>query len=439
MKYSIPSYFALVLLSCACLRAGDGILHLAIGDAETRDREVPLVLDAITDSRTAELLTPADLPSRLEGVDLLLVGESHTDMDSHRVQLRVVRELHRAGRRVMIGLEMFPYTQQPQLDNWVAGHYSEAGFLELADWYGSWGYHWGYYRQLFLLAKDLGLPMFAINTPREVISAVREKGFEDLTDEEAEHIPREIDTESADHLKLFKAYFDEDDPIHAQMSEEAWLSMQRAQCTWDATMGYNAVRAFEGSADEGLAGEEQSGARAIMVVLTGSGHVAYGLGIERQAAQWFDGKIATLIPVPVRDTDDELVSSIQGSYADFLWGLPKMSAPLYPSLGISTRKADDGGRKIIYVEEGSSAEHAGFQIGDLLLTVEGREIAAGSDISRLMADKRWGDALSATVQRDGETVELKILLRRIEEEAEDSADQQEQGGEDGEETEHTED
>ncbi len=49
--------------------------------------------------------------------------------------------------------------------------------------------------------------------------------------------------------------------------------MQRAQCTWDATMGYNAIQAFEAHAGEAGEGE------AIMVVFAGSGHVAYGLGI----------------------------------------------------------------------------------------------------------------------------------------------------------------
>ncbi len=47
--------------------------------------------------------------------------------------------------------------------------------------------------------------MFAINTPREVVAAVRKKGFAGLTDEEAAHIPARIDTDSADHLRLFKA------------------------------------------------------------------------------------------------------------------------------------------------------------------------------------------------------------------------------------------
>lgn len=409
MSKRLRSAFMTLLLACAGLAADAGVLYLEIGDPERRDRQVPLALDAITDSHTGELITPGELPARLAGVDLLLVGESHTNIDSHRVQHRIVDELDRAGRRVMIGLEMFPYTHQEHLDRWVAGLYSEEGFLEIGDWYTVWGYHWNYYRDLFLLARERGIPMFGVNTPREVVTAVREKGFQDLTEEEAAHIPSDIDTDSEDHLTLFKAYFDEDDPIHAQMTEDAWKSMLRAQCTWDATMGYNAVKALEAHGEEG----------AIMVVLTGSGHVAYGLGIERQAAQWFDGEVALLIPVSVVDRDGEPVEKVQASYADFLWGVPEEQAPIYPSLGLSTRKADDGRRKVIHVSEDSPAEAAGFQLGDVLLTVEGQEIQGKGVLSRLIADKRWGDSLSATVQRGEETVELVVLLRRSLEEDDD--------------------
>ncbi len=414
-----------LFFSSTCLAAQAGVLDLPIGDPERRDHQVPLARDAITDSVTGELITPAELPARLAGADLVLVGESHTNIDSHRVQHRIVDELDRAGRKVMIGLEMFPYTHQEHLDRWVAGLYSEQGFLEIGDWYTVWGYHWHYYRDLFMLARERGIPMFGVNTPREVVTAVREKGFKDLTEEEAAHIPSDIDTENDDHLKLFKAYFDEDDPIHAQMSEDAWKSMQRAQCTWDATMGYNAVKAFEAHG-----GGTDNDGDPIMVVLAGSGHVAYGLGIERQTAQWFDGEVALLIPVSVIDTDGEAVDEVQASYADFLWGLPEEVAPIYPSLGLSTREADDGRRKVIHVSEDSAAEAAGFQLGDVLLEADGVEIQGKGDLNRLMAQKRWGDSLSATVQRGGETVKIVVLLRRTVEE-EDEADEGGAGHEEG--------
>ena len=100
--------------------------------------------------------------------------------------------------------------------------------------------------------------------------------------------PAHVDVDSAEHLAYFKAAMSEGGATHPGMSDEALKGMLAAQATWDAAMGWNAVAALKKSNDPS----------AIMVVLVGSGHVAYGLGIERQARQFFDGSIATLVPVP---------------------------------------------------------------------------------------------------------------------------------------------
>ncbi|HEY3202315.1 MAG TPA: hypothetical protein VGL03_01525 [Thermoanaerobaculia bacterium] len=43
-----------------------------------RSRDAPLVLDAITDTSSGDLLRPSELPKRVVDVRLLLVGEEHT-------------------------------------------------------------------------------------------------------------------------------------------------------------------------------------------------------------------------------------------------------------------------------------------------------------------------------------------------------------------------
>ncbi len=403
MRKSFPIFLVCALIVPVSSRAEHKPLHLAIGDPDRKDREVGVILDAVVDTRTGEELTPPELATRLDGVKLLFVGESHTDIEFHRVQLRILEELRRAGRKVLIGLEMYPYTQQEVLDGWVAGHYTEDGFIEVSEWYDSWSYHWDYYRDIFLFARDRGVPMYAVNTPREVIRAVREKGFENLTEEEEAHVPPEVDVTSDEHRQLFRSYFDDDDPLHSHMTDEQWEGMIRAQATWDATMGYNSVKALEKHDDPGT----------ILVVLIGSGHVAYGLGIERQAERWLDGGMASVIPVSVRDGDGEDVTSVRASYADFIWGLPPVTDPLYPSMGISTREVEgEDRRKVIYIAEGSPAEEAGFEIGDVLLTMDGQEISNRKAFAEWMSRKRWGDAATMSVRRGEETVVLEILFRR---------------------------
>src|SRR5687767_7225636 len=111
MRRPLTAILALVSLSTLAA-AQDRSLHLPLGDPARKDREAPLVLDGVTDARTGDLLLPADLPARLAGVRLLLVGESHTNTDFHLAQLRILQELRRSGREVLIGLEMYPETEQ---------------------------------------------------------------------------------------------------------------------------------------------------------------------------------------------------------------------------------------------------------------------------------------------------------------------------------------
>ncbi|HEY1249891.1 MAG TPA: ChaN family lipoprotein [Thermoanaerobaculia bacterium] len=393
--------------SFTAVLSAEDVLHLPIGDPARKDRDVPVVLDAITDTDSGETLTPAELPPRLAGVRLLLVGEEHTSMDTHAVERRVVEELDRSGRRVAIGLEMFPYTQQAALDDWSAGKLSEDEFLRAAGWYKHWGYNWGYYREVFVYARDHRLRMFAVNAPREVVTAVRKKGFQGLTPEEAAHIPTQIDTKSADHMRLFRASF-ADEGFHTGMDDAQWQAMLSAQCTWDATMAFHAVAPILKDEDP----------KAIVVVLAGSGHVQYGMGIERQARQWYPGRIASVIPVAVRSADDKgaPVKAVRASYASFVWGVPPEREPVFPDLGIATRAAEATGASgldVLDVEKDSPAESAGLKAGDRLVSFDGAPVSDREALARAMAAKRWGDTAVLGIRRGDETLSLTVPLRRM--------------------------
>ena len=396
---------AALLLTSNVLIGAERSLRLEIGDPERSGRTVPLTLDAITDTRTGELLDPEELAERLSSARIVLIGESHTDINFHRVQLRVIRALREAGREVLIGLEMYPYTKQEYLDNWVEGRYTEKGFLDLSGWYDSWGYNWNYYSDIFHLARNHGLPMIALNTPREVISAVGKQGLENLSEEQREQLPPEVDTDSEQHYELFKAFFDDADQFHASMDETQWRAMFAAQCSWDATFGYNALKVLE----------THQAPEVVLVVLVGSGHAAYDLGIQRQIANWSDVEVRTVIPISIRGRDDtEQIEEVQASYADFLWGLPAEDYPIYPSIGLSTRSAgdDEARRTVIFIAEDSVGERAGFQIGDTLLTMDGQPLPNSQTFARLMADKRWGDSTVIRVAREGSELDIEVQLRR---------------------------
>ncbi len=300
---------------------------------------------------------------------------------------------------------MYPYTEQRFLDEWRDGLLTEPGFLRLSRWYENWGYNWLYYRDIFMLARDNRLSMFAVNTPREVVAAVRKKGLANLTPEEAAHIPRDIDVDNADYMTFFKTTFEGNEgPVHGSgMSDEMWKNMLSAQATWDATMGYNGVQALKAFSD----------AKAIMVILVGSGHVAYGLGIERQAKKWFDGPIATLIPVSVGSSPGGILRDTQASYANFTWGIADELDSAYPMMGTSTAVGDgDAARRVIIVQEGSPAALAGVKVGDVMQSLDGVPLAERETFSQLMAAKRWGDSATLVVKRGANTLTLNVVFRR---------------------------
>lgn len=405
MRRSAPLALLLALTLAPVTRADDRAVRLPIGDPARRDRTVPVVLDAIVDAARGDTIGPAALAARLDGVRLVFVGESHVDIEFHRAQLQVIRELRKRGRTVLVGLEMYPMPEQRWLDRWCRDRrMSEERFLAESRWYLNWGYHWDYYRDIFLYAREHDVRLFAVNLPRAAVTTVRTRGFEALAPEVRAMLPPHVDTDDAEHQRLFRAFFGDEDALHGNLPDSMFQGMFRAQCAWDAAMAWNAVKALRANRDPD----------AIMVVMIGAGHVAYGLGAERQARGWFDGRTATVLPIPLAESADAPpLTEVQASYADFVWGLPRFIDPLYPTSGFSVAETPRDGRyRVIVVGEDSPAARAGFRMGDELVAIDGIAVADKEVLHRHMAAKRWGDHTVYRVLRKGESLELTVELRR---------------------------
>jgi hypothetical protein len=216
-------------------------------------------------------------------------------------------------------------------------------------------------------------------------------------------MPPAIDIGSADHRTLVSSYFAADDPLHSKMSPEQAEGLYQAQVTWDAAIGWNAGQALSTPVDP----------KEIVVVLIGSGHVAYGLGAERQLAPAFKGRIASLIPVTVRDEDGKPVPTVSAGYANYLWGVPWTAQPTEPVLGVSLMgKLGKEPSKVIQIDAGSTAEQAGLKVGDVLRELDGTKIDGTTALQRKTGDYRWGDGARLVIERDGQPQTLEIVFRR---------------------------
>lgn len=65
---------------------------------------------------------------------------------------------------------------------------------------------------------------------------------------------------------------------------------------------------------------------------------------------------------------------------------------------------------VLSVTDGSNAEKAGFTAGDLINTVDDKEVKTSSDIDAIINKKEVGDKVKFTVTRKGEKVDLELTL-----------------------------
>ena len=377
-------YFSILLwIICASSAfAQTDVLSLAIGDPARSEREVSVRLDTILNTVTDEIISAQALVEQLSGSRVVLIGEEHTGHEFHSVQLRVLELLHATNVELAVGLEMFPVDRQAALDAWIGGDLDEQAFIDTADWYRVWGYHWGYYREIFLFAREHAIPMIALREP-----------VDEHAGSAAEELP--VAPASEDHMALVQAFFETDSPVHGGLSPEQLDALVAAQSARDAAMASQIAAALREYPNR------------TVVVLAGTGHVLYELGIVRQLPETDRRSAVSILPVEVEDAE----TFVRASVGDYVWGIPELPYPRFPELGVITMQVDDG-LQVIYVESDSPAGEAGVETGDVLTALNGNALTEKRDLGQAVAAAAWGDAAAITLMRDGAAQQLTVLFRR---------------------------
>ena len=119
--------------------------------------------------------------TEIESSKAIFVGELHATPRHHKVQLEVIKHLHNAGRKVAIAFEMLPATKQNILDGWINGSIPESTFTRIYQNYVNLPFR--YYRNIFLFARDKGIPIVAINADKKLIANVSRNGLGVVPDE----------------------------------------------------------------------------------------------------------------------------------------------------------------------------------------------------------------------------------------------------------------
>jgi hypothetical protein len=179
----------------------------------------------------------------------------------------------------------------------------------------------------------------------------------------------------------------------------AFEGLYRAQSAWDEVMAFNAVRTLK---------EKK------MVVLAGSGHLLYNLGISRRAYKRNRLPFKTVVSLAVPDGNESI--KVSRSLANYVWGIPEEGRPVFPSVGLSFKKFN--GLNNLVVErkpiEGV-AKGADFEQGDVVLSVEGKVFDDINQLRIYLAKFTWDDEVKFRLVRNARELDVTLKFKMPEE------------------------
>ncbi len=187
-----------------------------------------------------ELLDEAQLLDELAKYDVLCLGEAHDAARDHFAELAITDGLSQrarfSGRALGVGFEMFQEPYGPALYDYGIGRVDDAGLRKRTHYDELWGFPYAYYQPVLALGRARGLPLKALNAPRELTHAVAEKGLAGLSPRERRALP-ELDLDNTAH----RAAFDRLMANHPHGAATVLDNFYAAQVVWDETMADNAA------------------------------------------------------------------------------------------------------------------------------------------------------------------------------------------------------
>ncbi len=349
-----------------------------------RGRNVLKILDPSSRGMVRELAKPAAVVEvsglknlagvirQVDGRKIIYVGEAHDRFSHHVVQLEVIKALKGKERKVAIGMEMFPRPFQKDLDDYVSGQIDEKEFLRKTEYLSRWRFDYNLYRPILQFARSEKIPVVALNIQTEIVEKVARGGLDSLSDEEKKSVPAQMDFSDGAYRERLRKIFQEHKDFPGNFD-----FFYQAQVLWDETMAK--------SIDDFL----KKSPEYQMVVLAGTGHLAFGSGIPKRAARRNGYDYA----IRLNDVD------LEKDVADYVLYPGPIPIEESPKLGVFL--AEEKGQVVIQgFSEGSAAEKAGIQKGDIILSLDQTPIHNVNDAR-----------LEILFKKRGEPVKVKILRK----------------------------
>lgn len=390
----------------------DKFLLLKIGDPKYKDKILEISIKSNYSMKIGDIpwssiysiekgraIPFSEMIREMKKSRLIYIGESHNSLPMHDIQLRIIQSIYKQDKNISLGLEMFPVGSQEILNKWSLGILSKEEFIREARWYVNWNFNFGFYEKIFEFAKENRVPLYALNIPRTIIRKIRMKGWEALSEGEKKNVPKP-DLTHKDHRTLIRAIF-ESTELPPQMKgkdlDMAFEGLYRAQSAWDEVMAFNTLRALKYDGKK-------------MIVLAGSGHLLYNLGINRRAFEQSQLPFNTVISLPIPEEKESV--EVSRSLADYIWGIPEEKRPAFPSVGLSFKKFD--GLENLVIErkpiEGAS-KGRDFEKGDIVLSVDGKTFSDINLLRMYLAQFTWGDEVKFRLLRNAQEREVSLKFQ----------------------------
>ncbi len=276
----------------------NSVYQLTIGDPR-RQYLVSVAPGQVVDTHRRRPITMPHMVQSLESATYILIGEQHDNTKHHQFQAEVIEALVKAGRSVIVGMEMFDRTKQPVLNLWTLGRLSEAEFIEQSDWQNQWGFDYALYRPIFEVVRRHRLRLVALNVPRTLVRQVSRGGWESVPPEERLGLSAP-DLSQTQHRMLFDAL------MGGHPGNPRLDAIYPAQVVWDEGMADSAIRYMERTVPS---------PRLAFVVIAGNGHVMYDVGISLRLRLRGITDTAVIVCLP----ETEAPMQVRASLGDFVW------------------------------------------------------------------------------------------------------------------------
>lgn len=422
--------------------------RLPIGDINKKYDFCSVKLNKIFNTNTNRESSFDEMINDLKLKRIVMIGETHTNQLHHDVQFDLIKGLFESGKPVVLALEMFNPNQNEALAEWSSGNSDPNTFLEQTDFLTTWSHNYRYYKSIFDYAREKHIPIYGANVERKYASKINMGGLGNLTDEDIKILPH-IDTSTIEHKFLIKVLMEGMDAIIPQQ----FKNMYPAQSLWDAAMGDGAIEAAKKHPE------------ATVVVLAGSGHVVYNLGIGRTIKNKSNFSFASVVTVDIPSKTEEsgmvkvkkdlekeeekkstsetnmeqmkptpkskeenlakqnphsvdMIDKIPNrivirSYGDYLIGKQEMEEEKFPSFGFSLKEFNKAEFQIERAFPNTIAYENGLRKGDIIQSIDENSFTSLFEMKKYLHFKNWGDQISFKIKRADEYKDISFEIKPI--------------------------